>query len=59
MTYKLDDFCYKPISGEGCLVTSPLEYWQDDLNKLMADVDPKITAECIPPVDVTERVCFD
>jgi hypothetical protein len=59
MTYKLDDFCYKPISGEGCLVTSPLEYWQDDLDKLMADEDPKITSECIPPVDVTERVCFD
>mmetsp|Transcript_30122 Transcript_30122/g.29400 ORF Transcript_30122/g.29400 Transcript_30122/m.29400 type:complete len:168 (-) Transcript_30122:285-788(-) len=34
--YTLDDFCYKPISGEGCLVTSPLEYYQDDLEKVEA-----------------------
>ena len=22
--YSMDDFCYKPITGEGCLVTSPM-----------------------------------
>ena len=32
--YKLDNFCFKPISGKGCLVTSPLQYWRDDLKKL-------------------------
>lgn len=26
--YRLDDFCYKPISGKGCIVTSPMEYWK-------------------------------
>ena len=23
-TFNFDDFCYKPISGQGCLVTSPM-----------------------------------
>lgn len=42
--YTLDDFCYKPISGKGCLVTSPMEYWKRDLDKLMNDKDVKVTA---------------
>ena len=42
--YGLEDFCYKPISGQGCLVTSPLEYWRRDLEKLKADPDVKVTA---------------
>jgi len=24
MTFTLDDFCYKPITGEGCLVESAM-----------------------------------
>ena len=24
LKFKLDDFCYKPISGEGCLVEGPM-----------------------------------
>ena len=24
MNFTLDDFCYKPISGEGCIVESPM-----------------------------------
>jgi hypothetical protein len=24
MTFTLDDFCYKPIIGEGCIVESPM-----------------------------------
>jgi hypothetical protein len=24
MTFTLDDFCYKPIMGEGCIVESPM-----------------------------------
>ena len=24
MKYTLDDFCYKPISGEGCIAESPM-----------------------------------
>lgn len=39
--YTLNDFCYKPISGQGCLVTSPMEYWKRDLGKLMNDSNVK------------------
>lgn len=56
---KHDDFCFKPISGKGCLITSPLQYWQTNLTRLMADPDIKETTKCIPPANATERVCFD
>lgn len=44
ITYKHSDFCYKPISGEGCLVTSPMEYWQDNLTSLLNTDNVKVTA---------------
>ena len=31
MNFTLDDFCYKPISGEGCIVESPMQYFHDQL----------------------------
>jgi hypothetical protein len=36
-----------------------MEYWQDNFTKFDADQDVKFTAECIPPPDAAERVCFD
>lgn len=30
MEFILDDFCYKPISGEGCLVESAMQYFQSN-----------------------------
>lgn len=42
--YKLDDFCYKPISGKGCIVTSPMEYWKMNMTELKKDEDVKKTA---------------
>lgn len=53
------DFCYKPITGQGCIVTSPMQYWKSDYNSLMNDKDVKETSQCIPPPGGTERVCFD
>ena len=44
INFTLDDFCYKPILGEGCLVTSPMEYWQDNLTTLLDTPDVKYTA---------------
>jgi Niemann-Pick C1 protein len=58
-TYTLDNFCFKPISGKGCLVTSPIQYWKQDLNKLLEDPDVKLTSQCIPPPDGNSRACFD
>lgn len=57
--YTMDDFCYKPISGEGCLEESPMGYWQMNLQTLLADPCVKCTAQCIPPPDATTRICFD
>ena len=34
--YVMDDFCYKPITGEGCLVTSPMEYFKMNYTYLMS-----------------------
>ena len=34
MTFNLTDFCYKPISGEGCLVESPMQYFFNNLTIL-------------------------
>lgn len=47
--FQLDNFCYKPITGKGCLVTSPLEYWKANLTAIKEDNDTKRTAQCIPP----------
>ena len=50
--YTLDDFCYKPISGEGCLVESPMQYFKMDLEVLNnPDTDVKTVAQCIPAED--------
>lgn len=57
--YTLGDFCYKPISGKGCIVTSPMEYWKMNATELGKDQNVKVTAQCIAPPDATERVCFD
>ena len=34
MDFTLDDFCYKPISGEGCLVESAMQYFQSNYTLL-------------------------
>lgn len=57
--YIIDDFCYKPITGKGCIVTSPMQYWKTDLQKLKDDPDVKLTSQCIAPPGATERICFD
>ena len=58
-SYIVDDFCYKPITGKGCIVTSPMQYWRSNITALQEDPDVKKTAQCIAPADATQRVCFD
>jgi len=60
MEFTLDDFCYKPISGEGCLAESPMQYFHMNLDELNDPaVDVKELAQCIPPPNATTRICFD
>ena len=53
MQFKLDDFCYKPISGEGCLVESPMQYFKDDYDYMSKKTNEQIKAigTCVPQPD--------
>lgn len=42
----LADFCYRPIKGKGCLVTSPFQFWRGDAKLLEEDPDIKLTTAC-------------
>lgn len=61
MEFTLDDFCYKPISGEGCLVESPMQYFHSNLTILddMTNDDVKDLATCTQPLPGETRACFD
>lgn len=45
-TLALDAFCYRPIRGKGCLVTSPFQYWLGNATLLATDPDLKLTTAC-------------
>lgn len=47
--FDLSDICYKPITGKGCLVTSPMEFWLMNITDMWSDEDYKETARCIKP----------
>ncbi|OWZ10845.1 Patched family protein [Phytophthora megakarya] len=42
----LEDFCYRPIKGKGCLITSPFQYWLTNSSLLQRDPDIKLTTAC-------------
>lgn len=39
-TFTLDDVCFKPLIGKGCLVNSPLNYFQEDIAKISLPFSP-------------------
>eukprot|EP01138_Halocafeteria_seosinensis_P004784 gb/GECG01004892.1/.p1 GENE.gb/GECG01004892.1/~~gb/GECG01004892.1/.p1 ORF type:complete len:1113 (+),score=109.87 gb/GECG01004892.1/:1-3339(+) len=43
---KLDNICYKPIEGRGCLVESPTNYWKSNMSLI----------EATDPLDIQKRV---
>jgi Niemann-Pick C1 protein len=57
--YSIDDLCYKPISGKGCLVTSPLDFWKMNLTAMQNDQDIKETAKCLKKSAQKDLPCFD
>lgn len=60
LEFSVHDLCYKPISGQDCIVESPMQYFKMNITYLNEDTtDPKVVAQCIPPPDQTERTCFD
>ena len=38
----IDDLCYKPVSGKGCMITSPTNFWKEDYEKFKQEEDLKI-----------------
>ena len=61
MNFTLNDFCYKPISGEGCLVESPMQYFlnNDTILEGMSNLQIKELATCIDPLPGQTKACFD
>ena len=61
MDFTLDSFCYKPISGEGCIVESPMQYFHDKLDVMqnMTNSEIKTLATCVAPLPGEQRACFD
>lgn len=60
--YILDNFCYKPITGQGCLVESPLQYYQNDYQYCAptTNEENQLYATCTVQVPgTTGRICFD
>lgn len=45
MNFTLNDFCYKPISGEGCLVESAMQYFQDTNSQILNTADMALVPE--------------
>jgi len=46
-SYNIRDLCYRPISTQGCMITSPMEFWKMNLTKMKLDPDVKNTAKCL------------
>lgn len=42
MNFTLDSFCYKPISGEGCIVESPMQYFHDNKTILQSMTNTEV-----------------
>lgn len=61
LDFTLDDFCYKPISGEGCIVTSPMQYFKSNQTALEEADNEQIKqiATCVPQPNQVGRTCFD
>ena len=61
--WTLDNFCYKPISGEGCIVESAMQYFHDNYTILTelypSDEDVKTLSTCLTPLPGETRACFD
>ena len=39
--YTVNDFCYKPVSDQGCLITSPMDFWKMNLQEMINDTNIK------------------
>ncbi|OMJ75522.1 hypothetical protein SteCoe_25300 [Stentor coeruleus] len=57
--YTVDDYCYKPVRGKGCFISSPMDYWKMNLTAMLDDPDIKSTAQCINQQEGQQILCSD
>lgn len=57
--YTVDDLCYKPVSGKGCMITSPMSFWKNNLTALQNTKNVKETAKCLQSMGDDTMPCFD
>lgn len=57
--YTVNDFCYKPVSDQGCLITSPMDFWKMNLDEMKKDPNIKETAKCLKTKSVGDVPCSD
>lgn len=58
--HKLDDFCYKPIRGKGCIIESPLNYFRSNRTALEhADYrDIQLATACVAKLGSGQIPCM-
>lgn len=57
--WSIDDLCYKPVSGKGCMITSPTNFWKEDYEKFKEEKDLKIVSKCLQSLGEDTMPCFD
>lgn len=57
--WSIDDLCYKPVSGKGCLITSPTNFWKEDRQKFDEEKDLKIVSKCLKSLEEDTMPCID
>ena len=55
----IDDLCYKPVSGKGCMITSPTNFWKEDYDKFLNETDLKTVSKCLQSMGEDSMPCFD
>ncbi len=57
--WTINDLCYKPINGKGCLIISPMSLWKNNLTSLKNTKNIKDTANCIYKMGENTIPCLD
>ena len=57
--YTINDFCYKPVSDQGCIISSPMDFWKMNLNEMINDQNVKETAKCLKKKSLDDVPCSD
>lgn len=57
--YNVSDFCFKPVSDQGCLITSPMDFWKMNLDEMKNDPDIKETPKCLKKKSKDNIPCTD